>query len=169
MSQALLGFALPFEQRSRLSLAITANIVRVVGEQPARPADITRRAGVSIESVRMAVGYLSKRDYVSVGPAGGGARGTAVALTERGRRARQGYGRRLAAIDQRWREQFGADAVGALRELLERLAGASGDGRSRLCSGLEPYPDGWRASVRRPQTLPHYPMVLHRGGYPDGS
>ncbi len=29
MSQALLGFALPFEQRSSLSLAITANIVRV--------------------------------------------------------------------------------------------------------------------------------------------
>ena len=35
--------------------------------------------------------------------------------------------------------------------------------------GLEPYPDGWRAKVRRPEALPHYPMVLHRGGYPDGS
>jgi methyltransferase (TIGR00027 family) len=35
--------------------------------------------------------------------------------------------------------------------------------------GLDPYPDNWRASVRRPVTLPHYPMVLHRGGYPDGS
>jgi hypothetical protein len=28
----------------------------------------------------------------------------------------------------------------------------------------------WRAGVRqRRATLPHYPMVLHRGGYPDGS
>jgi hypothetical protein len=27
----------------------------------------------------------------------------------------------------------------------------------------------WRASVPNPETLPHYPMVLHRGGYPDGS
>ena len=35
--------------------------------------------------------------------------------------------------------------------------------------GLEPYPDNWRASARRAATLPHYPMVLHRGGYPDGS
>ena len=26
-----------------------------------------------------------------------------------------------------------------------------------------------RARVRAPSTLPHYPMVLHRGGYPDGS
>jgi hypothetical protein len=23
--------------------------------------------------------------------------------------------------------------------------------------------------VRRPDVLPHFPMVLHRGGYPDGS
>ena len=38
-----------------------------------------------------------------------------------------------------------------------------------LFQGLEPYPDNWRASVRRPVTLPYYPMVLHRGGYPDGS
>ncbi|MGA2826507.1 MAG: hypothetical protein ABSF03_10325 [Streptosporangiaceae bacterium] len=34
---------------------------------------------------------------------------------------------------------------------------------------LEPYPGNWRADVRAPRTLPHYPMVLHRGGYPDGS
>jgi hypothetical protein len=26
-----------------------------------------------------------------------------------------------------------------------------------------------RSSLRRPATLPHYPMVLHRGGFPDGS
>jgi hypothetical protein len=23
--------------------------------------------------------------------------------------------------------------------------------------------------ARRPDVLPHFPMVLHRGGYPDGS
>jgi hypothetical protein len=47
-----------------------------------------------------------------------------------------------------------------------------GDGTreaSRLFSGLDPYPEGWRARVIEPETLPHYPMVLHRGGYPDGS
>jgi len=38
-----------------------------------------------------------------------------------------------------------------------------------LFAGIEPYPDNWRASVRRPGILPHFPMVLHRGGYPDGS
>jgi hypothetical protein len=41
--------------------------------------------------------------------------------------------------------------------------------RSPLLSGLQPYPEGWRASVRKPDKLPHYPMVLHRGEFPDGS
>jgi methyltransferase (TIGR00027 family) len=38
-----------------------------------------------------------------------------------------------------------------------------------LFAGLEPYPDNWRASARPLVTLPHFPMVLHRGCYPDGS
>lgn len=31
---------------------------------------------------------------------------------------------------------------------------------------------GWsrgRTRLRRPSTLPHYPVVTHRGGFPDGS
>jgi hypothetical protein len=53
-------------------------------------------------------------------------------------------------------------------------------GRPRLSLGLRPYPGGWRA--RNPylrqttavlddpdDALPHYPMVLHRGVWPDGS
>jgi hypothetical protein len=53
-------------------------------------------------------------------------------------------------------------------------------GRPRLALGLRPYPDGWRARgpylrqttavLNDPAAaLPHYPMVLHRGGWPDGS
>jgi len=52
----------------------------------------------------------------------------------------------------------------ALRASLEPLAA-----RQPLSGGLEPYPDNWRALVRRPDVLPHFPVVLHRGGYPDGS
>jgi diadenosine tetraphosphatase ApaH/serine/threonine PP2A family protein phosphatase len=53
-----------------------------------------------------------------------------------------------------------------LRATLEPLVGDSRG--SGLFPGLEPYPDGWRASVRKPEILPHFPTVLHRGGYPDG-
>ena len=34
---------------------------------------------------------------------------------------------------------------------------------------FRPEPSGWRAGARQPQTLPHFPLVLHRGGYPDGA
>jgi hypothetical protein len=34
---------------------------------------------------------------------------------------------------------------------------------------MAPYPDGWRAQAKPATALPHYPMVLRRGGYPDGS
>ncbi|MGH3415586.1 MAG: hypothetical protein ACRDVE_06865 [Actinocrinis sp.] len=68
---------------------------------------------------------------------------------------------------------MGADAdadsaTGTLRQSLERLVG-DGTRDAPLWEGVAPYPDGWRASVRAPTTLPHFPMVLHRGGYPDGS
>jgi hypothetical protein len=29
--------------------------------------------------------------------------------------------------------------------------------------------DNSTTAVRRPSTLPHYPMVQHRGGFPDGT
>ena len=54
----------------------------------------------------------------------------------------------------------------ALRASLEPLAAGQ---PPPLFGGLEPYPDNWRAVARRPDVLPHFPMVLHRGGYPDGS
>jgi hypothetical protein len=38
-----------------------------------------------------------------------------------------------------------------------------------LFAGLELPPGGWRAAVRARDTLPQYPMVLHRGGYPHSS
>ena len=73
------------------------------------------------------------------------------------------------AIEQRWRERFTGSAIDALRASLEPLAIAPDGEPPPLFGGLEPYPDNWRAALRRPVTLPHYPMVLHRGGYPDGS
>jgi hypothetical protein len=56
-----------------------------------------------------------------------------------------------------------------LLRVLEAIAGDPGNRNSPLFQGLEPYPEGWRASRPNPSTLPHFPMVLHRGGFPDGS
>jgi hypothetical protein len=73
------------------------------------------------------------------------------------------------AIEERWQARFGKDPIRNLRESLGRLVSSPTTQLSPLFKGLEPYPDGWRTSVRKPDTLPHYPMVLHRGGFPDGS
>lgn len=50
----------------------------------------------------------------------------------------------------------------------------------RLAESLRPHAEGWRATapylartdaqLANPrEALPHYPLVLHRGGWPDGS
>jgi hypothetical protein len=63
-------------------------------------------------------------------------------------------------IEERWQERFREKTVGRLRDLLERLVGAPTAQLSPLLRGLEPYPDGWLASVARPEGIPHYPMVF---------
>ena len=76
----------------------------------------------------------------------------------------------LGGTEEHWGTLFGVSVIHTLREPLERLVGDRPQLRlSPLFQGLEPYPDGWRASVRKPDTLPHCPMVLHRGRCPDGS
>jgi hypothetical protein len=71
------------------------------------------------------------------------------------------------------------DRAWTTRRLRKALAALLGQ-RAQLSEGLRPYPGGWRARKRYlEQTnaviddpvgrLPHYPMVLHRGGWPDGS
>jgi hypothetical protein len=98
-----------------------------------------------------------------------GGRAKVARLTTKGQDATDAYRRLLGVIEAAMETRFGADSIRALREPLERLVGEPTAQGSPLFHGLEPYPDGWRAAVRRPNLLPHYPMVLHRGGFPDGS
>jgi hypothetical protein len=82
-----------------------------------------------------------------------------------GSTAGRGAGPWLVSVENRWQARFGDPAIRAVREALEKLT----RDRARLADGLEPPAGGWHAPLRRPVTLPHYPMVLHRGGFPDGS
>jgi DNA-binding MarR family transcriptional regulator len=163
LSRVLLAFALEFERESDLSIAISANVIRLLNEKGLRLQDLPRLSGVSNEAIAMSVGFLEKRRYVVVGPNPTGGRAKLVRLTPKGIEAQDAYLRLLAAIEGRWHMRFSSDTIRSLRDALERLVGEP------LLRGLESYPDGWRASVPKPETLPHYPMVLHRGGYPDGS
>ena len=185
LSAVLLAFTLEYESISKLPLPISANVLRVIpdddGGGGVRVSDVPLLGGVSREGSTSALGFLERNAYVELGPDPSGRRGKFVRPTERGRRARDGRAPIAARVEAGWEERFGAAAVGRLRDVLTAVASHRAEGgRSSLALGLEPYPDGWRsrppylAQTKAVLTdpagaLPRHPMVLHRGGYPDGS
>lgn len=169
LSKILLAFAIEFERDSSLSLAICANALRLTGKQGVRVRDLPRLSGVSKEAVAMLMGRVEERGLGIVQPESPGSRVKLLVLTAAGQLARDSYRRLARDIERLWKKSLGDGHVEKLRELLERLATVPAAGPSPLFGGLQPYPEGWRAQVPKRECLPHYPMVLHRGGFPDGS
>jgi hypothetical protein len=169
LSRVLLAFALEYEHESELSLAVGANLLRVLGEDGTRLRDLPLLAGISKEAVAWAMGVLLRARLAVEAPDPAASRGKVARLTTRGLHAQRLYLELLGTIEDRWQDRFGTDTIDALRRSLEALALGPEGQPPPLFQALEPYPDNWRASVRPPGTLPYYPMVLHRGGYPDGS
>ena len=169
LSRVLLSFAIEYEGEAGRSLAADATVLRVLAADGTRLRDIPPLAGVSKEAVSWALGVLTRARLAAEEPDPAARRGKVARLTPQGQRAQHRYHELTAAIERRWRERFGAETPGALRAALEPLATAPEGEPPPLFGGMQPYPDNWRAAVRPPVILPHYPMVLHRGGYPDGS
>ena len=163
LSRVLLVYTLEFERASEVALPLSANIVRVVDESGVSVQDVAQRGGISKEAVAMATTFLSKHGYVVVTK-------KTVHLTAIGRVAQEQAERLHREVDTAW------PAAGRLRAALAGVL----ERPDLLALGLRPHPDGWRgtrpylaqteARLANPAgTLPHYPMVLHRGGWPDGS
>ncbi len=168
LSKVLLAFAIEFENESEVALAIGANVLRIVGDEPVRVRDIPRLSGVSKESIAMAFTFLENRGYARIQTESSGSRAKVAVLTAKGLAARKKYFDLLQKIETRWQARFSKEMT-AIRDSLETLAGDGSAPSSPLFQGLVPYPGGWRALRPLATVLPHYPMVLHRGGYPDGS
>src|SRR6478752_296610 len=166
LSRVLLAFALEYEREAGLSLAVAANVLRVLGSEGTRLRELPALTGTSTESVRWALGILTRGDLAAEEPDPAASRGKVARLTRRGLDAQHLYHELTGTIERRWHDRHAPGVTGALRASLEPLAAGQ---PPVLSGGLQPYPDNWRASVRRPATLPHFPLVLHRGGYPDGS
>ena len=153
------------------------------GGQPAGVAlrDVPRRAGISKEAVSVSAGWLERRGYAVNEPDPAGGRLRHVRLTPRGEQARGDYHRLADRIGDGWRAPSADGVVNGLTRALRALyAQPDGQEQPLIGAGLVPYPDGWRAHppyqrlteamIADPAgALPHYPMVTHRGGYPDGS
>ncbi|HMG61460.1 MAG TPA: MarR family winged helix-turn-helix transcriptional regulator [Streptosporangiaceae bacterium] len=167
LSKVLLALALDFERESRLTLgiytgrgaarlAISANVLRVLADDGSRVRDLPAATGVAQMTIGNWLGSLEEHRYLTVGPDPAGGRFKVAQLTARGREARDSY--------LGW-----AAADGGQRDAAALRAALAPFGDDLLRSGTEPYPDGWRAKVARPATLPHYPVISPRGGFPDGS
>jgi hypothetical protein len=141
---------------------------RVLDEDGVQVRHLPELTGVSREAISMALNFTGSRDITVIGAAPDGGRWKVARLTPKGTVVRDAYADRVESREDRWREQYGADAITSLRSGLERLAGPGGPA-SRLFSGLDPARGNCRADVRPPLTLPHFPMVLHRGGYPEAA
>jgi hypothetical protein len=170
LARVLLGITARFEQHAKLSLAVHANLLRVLDTDGVLVKDLPARSGVSKEAIAMALGPLTKASLAVVGAAPGGGRFRAARLTDRGQEAQWAFSDWAGRLDTPVSQRFGAGTVARLRGALEPLTGDPDDpAHAPLMAGLEPYPDNWRADEPPRQTLPHFPMVLHRGAYPDGS
>jgi hypothetical protein len=169
LARVLLGITAGFEQRSKLSMAVHADLLRVLDTGGVLVKDLPARTGVSKEALAMALGLVTRSGLAVVAPAPG-SRFKAARLTDRGQEAQWAFADVMGQLDDRIGSRFGPGPVARLRAALEPLAGDPDDpAHSALMGGLEPYPDNWRADTPPPFTLPHFPMVLHRGGFPDGS
>jgi methyltransferase (TIGR00027 family) len=166
LSRPLVAFARQYEEGPGPSLAVSADVLRLLADDGVLVKDIPALSGVSKEAVAMAMTALRQSRLVTEGPDPAGGRFRVARLTARGAAARDQYPARTADIEADWRDRYGEGPVTVLRQALQPLA--AGD-PPPLFAALDPYPDNWRAQVRPPRVLPHYPMTLHRGGYPDGS
>ncbi len=165
LAHALLAYTLDFEAGSPLSLPLSANVLRVLDETGVSVRELPALVGISKEAVEVSLTALARTDYVLV--EGAPASKRTVRVTPAGAKLQTDQRRLHARIGKRWDT--------SVRMSLERILD-----HPDLPAGLEPYPAGWRASKQYAQQteavlddplgrLPHYPMVLHRGGWPDGS
>jgi hypothetical protein len=176
LAQVLLLFTHAYDEAGKLSLPVAANALRVLRPGEGVPIrDLPRLAGVSREQIAGSVKLLDRIEMLAQEPDPAG-RGKRALLTERGASGQRRYRRIVRGVEDAWRDRYGKDVVD---RLLEAVAAVRNQ-RDAVAAGLEPHPSGWRANP--PYTsltkalladpaagLPHYPMVSHRGGYPDGS
>ena len=152
LSKALLPLTLDYERAGR-TFAVATPPIRCERSRPAqsRCATFPRRTGVAKETLASMTKWLTGRGFVQdvmVGAAKG------LRLTDAG----------CDALDA----SSHTDDV-ALRAAIEPIVGDLDLATSPLAAAIAPPPSGWRANARPPETLPHHPVVSHRGGYPDGS
>jgi hypothetical protein len=176
LSHVLLALTMDYESRSQLSLPLVADVLVHLGERDVPVTELVAASGVSTVAVNALLGFLQRH---RLGVVSSQQRRRSVRLTGAGMAAREQH---LYIVDgqrERHRGRYGAVVDELSAAALAILEARDADGTPRVAQGLRPPPGSWRARrsylaqteafVADPWRLPAQPMVLHRGGYPDGS
>jgi DNA-binding MarR family transcriptional regulator len=166
LARPLTAFALEYEASGKLSLALQANLLAVLGPLPTPLRDLPDATGIHRAQIDNAAGYLERAGLAEVVPTEN-AKGKSIALTARGRKARSAGARKIATLEAAWDERHG-EVLSRVRTALAPIAMGGGPD-SPLLAGLEHPPGTWRAEARPLARLPRFPLVTHRGGFPDGA
>ena len=173
LAQTLLAYTLEFEREAPVSLPLAETVIDALDQHGSNVRNLPAETGLSPEAVSMALTYLKKHGYVHV------AKKTAR-LTALGVRASGATPLHHARVAACWTNRLGRSRLAGLRTALHAILEQRDGDRPRLAMGLTPPPGAWRAEPRYrarteamltdPSTgLPRHPVVLHRGGWPDGS
>jgi hypothetical protein len=166
LSRTLLGYSRKFDVEGPTTLAVTLDFARVIPSDGALVRDLPLSAGISKEAVAIQAGRFERG---GLGVVERNERGAKVfSLTAGGVEQRNTALARLETLEADW-----TTTSQGLRAALSQIVG------DRMSEGLQPPASGWRASgPYRAQTaalvadpaaaLPWFPMISHRGGYPDG-
>jgi DNA-binding MarR family transcriptional regulator len=158
LARPLAAFALEYEASGKLSLALSANLLAVLGTEPTTLREIPDATGIQREQVDNVAGYLERAGLAELVPIPGAKRGKALALTERGEKAKAASAPKLTRLEATWEERHGP----VLERVREALA--------TLNVTFPEHPPGtWRAKDKELAHLPRFPLVTHRGGFPDGA
>lgn len=110
ISQALVAFAISYENRSPVALSLSAAVIKRL------PAD-----GRPLRGLRYSIGLaaLARHGFVRIS----GKRGSEIAsLTPKGVAVSEAYDERIEAVESEWRKAFGDKPVAALRQALAVVA-----------------------------------------------
>jgi DNA-binding MarR family transcriptional regulator len=119
----LIEFRVELEAAGYAELRPTHGCVfRFVREDGMRLTELATLAGITKQSAGEIVDELARLGYVERIPDPEDRRAKLISLTAKGEEAqRTGYGL-FAKLEARWAERFGAERIGAMRELLEEIA-----------------------------------------------
>ena len=159
LAKFLYAFALDYERESFLALAVSANVLRLIPPQGVAVRTLPAASGIARGAMANALKLLLKSNsvthYVTTEFTG-----KALRRTGRGNDSHALFEETIAAVETQWRKQFGTKLIDQLKAL---------PSAKHLLAATKPQPGNWRANVPAPTHLPWFPIILHRGGFPDGS